>query len=146
MTRRIKLTVQSPTRVKFRGEDTFRMVATASDGDGVPNEIFVHQRTLVNPLTRRECDEFISVASAYDLSIYPANEPDDSQSPAFFRKSTIDILVPSVSVFDQAKIDLETQVCHLVRVLNRLDVLSETDTAWCPSPPIEEPEESSESL
>lgn len=135
MTYRIKLTPYTPSIVKLDGRDTFRVRIVASDGEGMPNEIFGHQRTLVNPDTLEYQDEFVFVCSAYDLSIYPAEEPSESQSPAFFRKDTIDILVPGVEMAAEVIAEVQAQVCHLVVLLEKLDELEALPPVWCPSPP-----------
>lgn len=138
MAYRIKLTPSEPVRVILEGRDAFRVRIVASDGENMPNEIFLFQRTLVDALTERECDEFMCVCSAFDISIYPANEPSTTQSPAFFRKDTIDILLPSVTLVDEVIEAVEAQVGVLVQVLGQLDNLNEQEATWIPSPPPDE--------
>jgi hypothetical protein len=135
MTYRIKLTASTPSIVKFKGRDTFRVQIVASDAEDMPNEIFGHQRTLVDPDTNTYQDEFCFVCSPYDLSIYPANEPDPEQFPQFFRKATIDILVPGVEIAQEVIEEVQEQVCHLITLLNKLDELEAATPVWCPSPP-----------
>ena len=135
MVYRIKLTPSTPSIVKFKGRDTFRVQIVASDGENVPNEIFGHQRTLVDPLTSEYQDEFCFVCSPYDLSIYPANEPDPEQFPQFFRKDTIDILVPGIEIAQEVITEVQEQVCHLITLMEKLDELEAAAPVWCPSPP-----------
>lgn len=137
-TYRIKLTTSTPEVTKFKGRDTFRVIVVASDAEEMPNEIFVHQRTLVDPYTNDTQDEFCFIASPYDLSIYPANEPSPTQSPAYFRKDTIDILVPGILIAEEVIAAVEEQVCHLITVLTKLCETTERDPVWCPSAPDDE--------
>jgi hypothetical protein len=130
MTHKIKLIVESPTRVAFKGRDSFRIRVTASSGVNMPEEIFGHQKTLVDPYTEETQDEFVFVCSPYDLSIYPANVPDEEQSPAFFRKSTVDILVPGIDMAEEVITSISEQVDELVKLLNRLDTLDEQTSTW----------------
>lgn len=145
MVHRIKLTPYTPETVRFRNRDAFRVKIVASDGDGLPNEIFGFQRTLVDANTEEQCDEFSFVCSPYDISAYPANEPDPDQSPQFFRKATVDILVPSLTVAQEVLEDIEAQVCRLVQLLDQLDDLRVLPAVWCPSEPDDDDDSESES-
>jgi hypothetical protein len=135
MVYRIKLTPATPSIVKFEGRDSFRIQITASDAENLPNEIFGHQRTLVDPDTSTTQDEFAFVCSPYDLSIYPANEPDPEQFPQYFRKATIDILVPGVEMAQEVITEVQEQVCHLITLLEKLDELEAGTPVWCPDAP-----------
>lgn len=142
--RRIKLQFFSPLRVRLAGFDSFRVKVVASDGNLIPNEIFGFQRTLIAGDVPQTCDEFQFVCSAYDLSIYPVDEPDPEQSPQFFRKDTIDILVPGVGAADEAMADIEAQVCRLITTLNLLDNLDSGSVVWCPGPPPDDESDTSD--
>lgn len=135
MTYRIKLTVSTPDIVLFKGRDTFRVHVVASDAEDMPNEVFGHQRTLVDPDTNTYQDEFCFVCSAYDLSTYPANTPDSDQFPQFFRKDTVDILVPGIEIAQATIESIQEQVCHLIVLMNKLDDLDTVVETWCPSAP-----------
>lgn len=130
---RIKLTPATPSVVKFKGRDTFRVQIVASDADNMPNEIFGHQRTLVDPHTNTYQDEFCFVCSPFDLSTYPANEPDSEQSPQFFRKDTIDILVPGIEMAEQVIEEVTAQVQQLVRLLVSLCEVTDREPVWVSS-------------
>lgn len=135
MAYRIKLTPYTPEIVRFKGRDTFRVRIVASDATDMPNEIFLHQKTLVNPNDGSTQDEFVAVCSPYDLSIYPANTPAAEQSPAFFRKSEIDILVPGVEISSDVITSVMEQVSHLISVMNSLDEMEAQTPVWYPSAP-----------
>jgi len=122
----ITLTFQTPEPVAFEGREVFRLVCTASNGVNVPNEVFGHEKTLVDPVTGMQQDEFSFICSPYELSIFPANEPDPTQSPQFFRKASLDILLPSVQIFADTKDAIESQVSRLLDLLNLLDELQNT--------------------
>jgi hypothetical protein len=132
---RIKLTAATPVVAKFKGRDTFRVVITASDAEEMPNEIFLHQRTLVDPYDNTQADEFCAVTSPFDLSTYPANEPSATQSPAFFRKAVIDIFTPGVEVAEDVISEVEEQVAHLITVLTALCETTDRTAVWYPSAP-----------
>jgi len=143
MTYRIKLTFQSPDITEFLGRNTLRMVVTASDAEDLPNEIFLHQKTVVNMALAETQDEFVAICSPYDLSDYPADTPTPTQSPQFFRKATIDILLPGIGYFQDVKNEIEAQVRHLLTLLPQLDNLEVTDEVWIPTAPVESSSESS---
>ena len=141
-TYRIKLTPSAPTPIKFEGRNVFRIQIVASDAENMPNEIFGHQQTLVDPDTLEKQDEFCFICSPFDLSTYPANEPAPTQTPAFFRKDTIDILLPGVEIADEVIAEVNDQVAHLLVTLEKLDVLNEGAATWHPSAPVESSESS----
>ncbi len=146
MAHRIKLTIAQPTRVAYNGRDTFRVQVTASDGENMPNEIFGHKQWVSDYETNELCDEFCFICSPYDISTYPANEPDPEQVPPYFRKATLDIYVPGTGAAGTVIQAIETQVCGLVALLDQLDVLDNVQVAWCPSAPDDDSSDSSESI
>jgi hypothetical protein len=101
----------------------------------MPTAIFGFQQTLVDPVTGQQQDEFSFVCSPYELSIFPANAPNPTQSPAYFRKSEIDILLPTVAMFETTKEEITSQVTRLISLLEALDTLSVTDVVVLGSPP-----------
>lgn len=135
MAHRIKLVFSTPSIVRYRNDETLRLAVTASNGTDMPDEIFLHQKSLVDVNTDLECDEFVAICSPYDLSIYPANEPDEDQIPPFFRKATLDILLPGVGTLVDVQADIEKQVCRLISLLDDLDTVSEVTEVWCPNEP-----------
>lgn len=94
----------------------------------MPSEIFAHFRRLVDAETGRTSDEFSHVCSPFDLTLYPANAPDPAQFPQYFRKSTVDILLPSLAALEEAWSAINAEVGELVEALNRLDRLVVADT------------------
>jgi len=130
---RIKLTPYTPEVVEFEGKDTFRVKIVASNATDMPVEIFGHQRTPIDPATSTYQDEFVFVCTAYDLSTYPANTPDMSQDPPFFRKDTMDILVPNIVAGNKVIEEVKAQVHILVADLFKLDALNLGTVEWVPS-------------
>lgn len=115
------------TLVRRRG-DCFRLVVTASHAAYVPTAIFLHQQQLVDPATGRTADEFVSICSPFDLSIYPETSPTPGQLPAFFRKSSIDIVVASQQMLESVWELIQVEVGSLVWALDRMDRLEVADT------------------
>lgn len=135
--RRIRLSRSSPLRIaSFQpGRDAFRIVIMAELADIIPNEIFLYQRSLIDPVTSKTADEFMAVCSPFDLNYYPANAPNPIQSPGFFRKNIIDGIVPGQLEADQLWASVQTEVNNLIVALNKLDQLQFVAQAWCPAPP-----------
>lgn len=134
MPHRIKIVFGQPSRVKLSNRSVFRLRATASDaeGDNLDNAIFLHQRSLVSADEDTGCDEFVSICSAFDLVTYPTDDPDPEQSPQFFRKSTFDMLLPSVSVVDEVITSVKNQVAVLIDTLDAIDDIDSSETYWYP--------------
>jgi hypothetical protein len=108
--------------VPNRGEG-FRLRIDASQPVDMVAEIFLHQRELVDPKTGEQQDTFVCVCSCFDLTIYPANEPDPTQFPQFFRKDHLDIILPGQSMAIEAWTAIYHEVLVMIESLNKLDVL-----------------------
>lgn len=137
MSHHIKLTFEAPSREYARGRDSFRFRVTASDGVNMPNEIFLAEHMLVDP-ENPESEvkfSFLSICSAYDLSIYPANAAVEGQSPPFFRVSVIDIPLPSLAVYDEVVEQVKAQVGSLLSQCDKLDNMEVVEEVWIPSVP-----------
>ena len=108
--------------------DAFRLRITAKNEVLMPRHIFGHQRTLVNPYDGTQADEFCFIASPFDAVIYPIGEPNLTQSPQYFRKDSIDILLPSTAAVDDVWSAIQEQVNGLIEAYNRLDTLELSET------------------
>lgn len=129
----ITLTFEAPSIETFHGKEVFRLKCTASDGMYMPDEIFCHERTVVNEALGESQDEFSHIASPYELSIYPTDEPASGQSPAYFRKAVIDILLPSVTLYEDTKTLIQAQVTRLLDLQEKLDALEDADVVMLPT-------------
>jgi len=110
---------------------SFRIVIDAYDAEMMPEEIFGHQQTLLNPSTGVYGEDFCFVCAPDDLVKYPVDEPNPTQSPAFYRKSRIDVLVASRSIAISLWEAVQERVCGLVDALDRKDILVLTETSRC---------------
>ncbi len=118
----------------------FRLKIQAVEASGLPLEIFGHQRLGVDPHAEVLKDEFIFVCSAFDLTNYPIDEPDSSQSPAYFRKDTVDVVLPAQITADEMWEAIRTEVCTLIAALNAMDVLVVEEDYVCGEQDSEESE------
>jgi hypothetical protein len=73
------------------------------------------------------------------LTIYPANEPEATQFPQFFRKDAIDLLVGTQELADETWQTIQREVNELVRAMNKLDVLGDPETVLCDGSELFEP-------
>ena len=103
--------------------DGFRLKVTASDGVLMPNEVFLFQRDVLNPLTGTYADHLVAVCSPEDLVTYPITDPMVTDLPPFFRMAVIDVIVGSREIAEDAWSVLQEQVEGLVLALNRKDRL-----------------------
>lgn len=132
--RHIRLVAMSPEPVKFFDRKGFRVVIRVEEAVNMPKEIFGFHRVSVDALTGKSQDEFSFVCSPYDLATYPANLPDDSKDP-YFRKDSLDVVLPSVSAAQKFIDAVYEEVGMLVRLLCELDKLQVVRDAWIPGPP-----------
>jgi len=123
----VTLTFQPPEVVVYQGHEVFRLVCDASAPIGMPVEIFAHQKSLIDPVTEEQQDEFSFICSPYELSAYPANAPNFTQSPQFFRKAGYDFLLPDIEAYESVKQSTIDQVTALINRMYALDKLSVTE-------------------
>lgn len=97
----------------------------------MPTEIFVHQRLPADPRGDTYADEFVFIASAFDIASYPIDEPDPSQSPMYFRKDYCDVVVASQSMADEFWDAIKQEVCFLKNTYDSMDVLTVAETFVC---------------
>lgn len=135
MTRAIQLHIQTPEPMQFQGRGVFRVVIDVVQAVNIDEEIFLHQRTVVDPIQNEYMDQFLAVCSPFDLSIYPANAPDPTQDPPFFRKSQIDFLLPTVDFAQEVTNEVQRQVRSMLDTANQLDQLTPGYTVWEPAEP-----------
>lgn len=121
---------ESKVFIPNRG-DSFRVVIEAYDNELMPAEIFGHQRTLLNPWTGLEGEDFCFVCAPDDLVVYPVGNPSPTQQPAFYRKARIDVVVASRDIALEMWEAVKKRVCELVAALNRKDQLVQAETTRC---------------
>ncbi len=132
MARGITLTrsAESIEAIENRG-DGFRIQIVASAGLMMPNEVFLFKQNLINPNTGVTGDEFCAVTSPEDLVCFPVDAPKTGQSPPFFRKDTVDVIVGSRKTAQDLWEAVKDRVCELVLALNRKDQLVNIDSHRC---------------
>ena len=108
--------------------NTTRLRVIASAGVNVPEEIFVHKESPLDPYTQETTEEFVHIAKIYDLNLYPRNAPATApNSPPFYRKAIIDIQLPDNVEADEVLQKIYTQVQELLNELAALENLEEED-------------------
>lgn len=115
-----------------------RMVVTAFDGEGIPNEIFLYE---VRPGTivpeTGPISVCIGVARPADLADFGTTRPDQHPTlPLYYRRDTYDVVNRSPTVYEEVWNEIHTGVQELVDRLTALDNLDETmEVTVNPSPP-----------
>lgn len=135
MARGIRITREDVEVADLDGLRVYRLRVTASDGDGLPNAIFLHQRVIpdiATPLVTR--DEFVAIASPVDLTVYPATNPTVGQDPPYFRKTSYDVLLRSTEEVEELWLTTQVAVESLYEASLRLDVLFDAETITYGSP------------
>lgn len=136
----IEVMFETPEPVKFKGRPCFRLRGSAIDSVNMPLEVFIHRRSTVDPITSEQTNEFMAIASPYDLSYYPANEPDDELDAPFFRLSSFDILLPGVDVTYSTIAEIKRQLAFLCGLMRKLDEMQTIEIVWIPGEPPEDEE------
>lgn len=126
----VQLQVSEVDRAKFRGHSFFYVRLEILDSIDMPREIFLWRRNLYDPTTGDQHDEFVTVCGVYDLVTYPANEPLEGNSPAFFRRSYGVLKTPSITTADEALQSAKDMISSLARLVGLAGQLEVVQTTW----------------
>ncbi len=125
-----QLQVSEIDRAKFAGRSFFYVRMEILDAIDMPKEIFLWRRNLYDPTSGEQHDEFVTVCGVYDLVTYPANEPLEGSSPAFFRRATGIIKAPSMVTADEALQEAKDMISLLARLVDLASQLEVVQTVW----------------
>ena len=134
--RALKLTVWAPAAVKFNGVNAYRVRMEVTDSVVVSPYVFVHRRTQVNPYTLTYQDVFNYVAGPPQIVDYPEVSPDLEKSP-YFRKSVVDVILPTVQIADQFIATVKQELACLIETYDLLDALELLSEEWIGTEPDE---------
>jgi hypothetical protein len=120
----LKLQRYQAQEVQYKKGCAVRLRVVVTDAVNIDANIFVYLRSPINPHTGETSDIFQTIASPYDMEVYPVDDPDSETSYPFYRTSTLELDFPSVTLADEAwtKIIGLTQV--LITSSKKLDTLS----------------------
>ena len=120
----LKLQRYQSQEVQYKQNAAVRLRIVVTDATNIDANIFVFLRSPLNPHTGETSDMFQTIASPYDMEVYPVDDPDSETSYPFYRTSTLELDFPSVTLADEAwtKIIGLTQV--LITASKKLDTLS----------------------
>ena len=122
---------ESKASIDNGARQVFRLQILALDAVLMPVKIFAHRRLPVDPREQFVAEEFCFVCSPEDFALYPEDEPNPIQVPAFYRKDTIDIQVPSRDLALETWRLVKSDVCELVAAFGRKDELVLEETFRC---------------
>ena len=145
MGRGISISYAEPVRLEGVIATSWRVVITASDGVDMPDEIFLFQRVYADDAHTTTVDQLMTVCTPFDLTTFPIDDPTVGQSPPFFRKAVIDVMVPTLDAADYMWARIQEAVCDLKEQMDRLDTLVGVETVRC-GDDLEDSESVSESL
>jgi hypothetical protein len=129
--RTIKLDRDALEKVTLDGQDLFKLRITASSASLMPVAIFSYQRRPVEPKDpEKVVEEFMFVATPYDATVYPVDDPDPTQWPSFFRRDFIELYVPSSEIAESIWNQVDLEVKALVAAYKRLDYLETVEETF----------------
>ena len=101
----------------------YSLTVEVTDTQNVVSEIFVFSRRANPVIGAAPIDEFMNVASPFDLTQYSAGEPAVGED--YFRLATVDLVFRNLELLEQTLLDIENDIQGLVTELNQFDALSE---------------------
>ena len=109
-----------------------RLQAWVSEYADMDPKIFVYQRMPLVPGAAVPADEYTNVASAADMTEYPADEPGGGTSSGtelcpFFRLSSLDLVFRSDDLMATSWDTIKADIQALIGNLDRLDLMGEDD-------------------
>ena len=94
----------------------YRMKVTATEAEGLPNEIFVYQRFPLPDVNGNPVDGFVNIASPADLEEYLVGIIGDPTMP-FYRLDTVDMVFRNEEQLQKAWVGIQADVNELIRSL-----------------------------
>jgi hypothetical protein len=131
----IKIQFSEPSQEVFRGRAVHRIRCDVIEAVDMPEEIFLHQKSTVDPETQTVTDEMITICDPLALSKYPANTPDENLDFPFFRLNYFDIYTPGPAGTEEVKRLTKERVALLIQNLTKLDEIADSEDVWIPSQP-----------
>ena len=102
-----------------------KVIAEAEYPDLIPDDkIFLYARTVPSPETGEIVDRFIAVCSPLDMEEYPADNPDMTRTPHFYRLNEIDLVHTSQTILLECWEDIKKDIHELVETLKNMQTLS----------------------
>ena len=105
------------------GNARLRVVVT--DADGIPSQIFVHQRyTILKADGIIQENRFLCVAKPGDFNVFPIEAPSkEADTLPYFRLDCVDLVFNSPEELEETMADIVKEVTQLVESMKRLDAL-----------------------
>lgn len=109
----------SKSRFEFGRSPSHRLRVRVLAAEGVTRYLFGHQQRTIAAIGT-QLEEFAFVVAPRDLAVYPIDTPNLTQSPAYYRRSYLDVVLPNPDVADQAWAAIKTEVDVLLAARARL--------------------------
>ena len=86
----LKLQRYQAQEIQYKKGCAVRLRVVVTDAVNIDANIFVYLRSPINPHTGQTSDIFQTIASPYDMEVYPVDDPDSETSYPFYRTSTLE--------------------------------------------------------
>lgn len=120
----LKLQRYQAQEIQYKKGCAVRLRVVVTDAVNMDPNIFVYLRSPVSPHTGETSDIFQTVASPYDMEVYPINDPDTHTTYPFYRTGMLELDFPSVTLADAAWTKIIALVQVLINGSKKLDTLS----------------------
>lgn len=101
----------------------FRVYIVAQNAVGMPNEVFGCSRSLIDADTGLYDENYEFFCSPWDLVTWPVNTPDPAASPAYYRKSVCDVILPSQHLAEEFWTRIKWERDNLIAALTAMNTL-----------------------
>lgn len=120
----LKLQRYQSQEVQYKQNAAVRLRIVVTDATNIDANIFVFLRSPLNPHTGETSDMFQTIASPYDMEVYPVDEPDETTTYPFFRSNMLELDFPSITLANDAWTRIIAMTQSLITSSKKLDVLS----------------------
>ena len=120
----LKLQRYQAQEIQYKKGCAVRLRVVVTDAVNIDPNIFVYLRSPINPHTGETSDIFQTVASPYDMEVYPIDDPDTNTTYPFYRTSMLELDFPSVTLADEAWTKIIALAQVLINASKKLDTLS----------------------
>ena len=138
----LKLQRYQAQEIQYKKGCAVRLRIVVTDAVNIDPNIFVYLRSPVNPHTGDTSDVFQTVASPYDMEVYPVDDPETNTTYPFYRTSMLELDFPSVTLADEAWTKIIALAQVLINASKKLDTLSLIAEVTVGDPAAPEPSQS----
>jgi hypothetical protein len=117
-------------QVLYGDKAVSRVRLTIVNAIGVSENLFVYQRTTLNPQTTEQGWQFSHVAAPWELDSVPDDEARALSAGGFYRLNYVDLLLSNALTLEDFLTDVQQDLTQLAIILSELTTVQTGEETW----------------